>query len=400
MPEVAPAAMTSGTGGRGPPLGILAIGMELSLHSHALYRKAVWLTAWLPSLALLMAVYPEYRTWQLAAWAGCYALFLTLMSIGWRARRSSALLPLLTLQSATALAAAWIAGTTAEGAMLVAVAAQLASRAPLTVAMAVALVQTLALAFILARSRPIEIAVDVPAAWFAFQAFAILLTHVARSEAEGRTELLERNVQLLATRHLLAERTRSAERLRMARDLHDGLGHHLTALSLNLETASHLVDGAAREHIGRAQAVAKSLLGDVRATVTGVRDEGIDPLPAIRALVEPIDVPRVHLSTPDTLPPCDAARAEAVLRLVQEIVTNALRHAQAHNLWISLSATPRAIDVDGRDDGRGAEGWRDGNGLRGMRERLAELGGSLDVTSSPGSGFAVHARIPQPGGGT
>ena len=371
--------------------------MDLSAQSHTLYRKAVWLTALLPSLALLLVMDPAYRTWHLAGWAACYAIFLALMVAAQRAPRWT--MPLLALQGLAALSGAWVAGTSVEGAMQVAVAAQLASRTSLAAAMTVAVVQSLALGLILGLSRPLEIAVDVPAAWFAFQAFAILLTHVARSEAEGRTALLERNVQLLATRHLLAERTRLAERLRMARDLHDGLGHHLTALSLNLEAASHTAEGGAQEHIARAQAVAKSLLGDVRATVTGVRDEGIDPLPAIRALVEPIDVPRVHLSTPDTLPPCDAARAEALLRLVQEIVTNALRHAQAHNLWISLSATPRAIDVDGRDDGRGAAGWRDGNGLRGMRERLAELGGSLDVTSTPGAGFAVHARIPQPGDG-
>jgi signal transduction histidine kinase len=369
--------------------------MDLSARSHKLYRRAVWLTAALPALTLLLAIYPAYRTWRLAAWAACYAVFMVLMLAG--RRRPVWLLPLLGLQAVAALAAAFVAGTSTEGAMQVAVAAQLAARAPLAVAMVAAVAQSVALGAILGMSRPLEIAVDVPAAWFAFQAFAILLTHVARSEAEARAALLERNVQLLATRHLLAERTRSGERLRIARDLHDGLGHHLTALSLNLEAASHLAGGGTREHIARAQAVAKSLLGDVRHTVSGVRDEAIDPLPAIRALVEPIDVPRVHLSTPDALPACDAARAETLLRLVQEIVTNALRHAQARNLWISLSTTPRGIDVDGRDDGRGADGWRDGNGLRGMRERLAELGGSLDISSTPGSGFAVHARIPQPG---
>jgi signal transduction histidine kinase len=371
--------------------------MDLSGQSHTLYRRAVWLTAALPSLALLLALDPTYRTPQLAGWAACYALFLALMAAGRRWPRR--LLPLLALQSTAALAAAWVAGTSAEGAMQVAVAAQLASRVPLSAAMLVALGQSIALGLILGVSRPLEIAVDVPAAWFAFQAFAILLTHVARSEAEGRAALLERNVQLLATRHLLAERTRTAERLRMARDLHDGLGHHLTALSLNLEAAAYLVDGDAREHIARAQSVAKSLLGDVRSTVSGVRDEGLDPLPAIRALVEPIDMPRVHLTTPDALPVTDAARAETLLRLVQEIVTNALRHAQASNLWISVSASARGIEIDGRDDGRGATSWRDGNGLRGMRERLAELGGSLDIVSAPGTGFAIHARIPHAGAG-
>ena len=122
--------------------------------------------------------------------------------------------------------------------MLVAVAAQLAARVPMGLAFAIAVAQTAAFAAILLRSRPLEIALDVPLAWLAFEAFAILLTHVARSEAEGRAALLERNVQLLATRALLAETPAQAERLRIARELHDVLGHHLTALSLNLEVAA------------------------------------------------------------------------------------------------------------------------------------------------------------------
>jgi signal transduction histidine kinase len=139
------------------------------------------------------------------------------------------------------------------------------------------------------------------------------------------------------------------------------------------------------------------MLADLRRTVSGVREEGLDPIPAIRRLVESIDVPAVHFEAPDTLPIGDPSRADALLRLIQEIVTNAIRHAHARNLWISVSQSPQGIDVEGRDDGRGANGWSDGHGLRGMRERLSLLGGSLDVRSPPGAGFLVHAHIPQAG---
>jgi signal transduction histidine kinase len=234
----------------------------------------------------------------------------------------------------------------------------------------------------------------VPLAWLGFQIFAILLTEVARSEAAGRQALRDRNIELLGARQLLAERTRAAERLRVARDLHDGLGHHLTALSLNLEAASHLATGDAREHLQRAQAVTRDLLADVRSTVSGMRDERFDPMPAIRTLVEAIETPAIHVSGPESLTVPSQPLAETLMRLVQEIVTNALRHAEARNLWISVTRSPAGIDVAGRDDGCGADEWRDGNGLRGMRERLSLVGGSLQVRTGPGTGFEIQAHIP------
>jgi signal transduction histidine kinase len=368
--------------------------MDLSSRSHRLYRRAVWITALLPSAVLLLAVDATYRTWALAAWAGCYAAFLALLALARRRPRHAVLAAL--GQSASALAATAFAATTAEGAMLVVVASQLAASGRLTAAVAAASLQTLVFGILLARSRPLEIAVDVPLAWLGFQLFAILLTEVARSEAAGRLALVERNIQLLGARQQLAEQTRAAERLRVARDLHDGLGHHLTALSLNLEAASHLAEGAARDHLHRAQALTRTLLADVRATVGGMREETYDPMPAIRALVERIDSPAVHVEGPPSLDLREPTVADALMRIVQEIVTNTIRHAQAANLWISVSPSRHGIDVEGRDDGRGARSWLDGHGLQGMRERVALVGGSLSVASSPGAGFHVQAHIPLP----
>jgi signal transduction histidine kinase len=370
--------------------------MDLTSKAHRLYRRAVWVTAMLPLAGLAVVVDPAYRTWRLGAWAACLVAILALMAIV--RRRPDRTVSIAATQAGLALAAAAVLPTSTEGAWLVAVAAQLASRLALAPAIAIAAVQTVVFGWLLSRVRPLEVAIDVPAAWFGFQLFAILLTHVARSEAEHRAGLAERNAQLLATRQLLAERTRAAERLKIARDLHDGLGHHLSALTLNLEAASHLAGGEAREHVHRAQAVARAMLSDVRQTVSGVRDEGLDPIPAIRRLVESIDRPAVHFDAPAILPIADPSRADTVMRLVQEIVTNAIRHAQARNLWISVSQSPAGIEIEGRDDGCGAHGWSDGHGLRGMRERLSLLGGSLDVRSAPGTGFFVQAHIPQTGG--
>jgi signal transduction histidine kinase len=366
--------------------------IDFSGRSHRLFRTAVWITALIPAIVPFFALDPAYRDQPLGRWTAMYALFLGAMWAAEGGRRPWAVL--VAAQIGAALGAALVFPSSIEGAMLVAAATQIAGRARLGVAVAVAVAQTAAFAALLARSRPLEVAVDVPLAWFAFQAFAILLTHVARSEAEARAALLERNLQLLATRQLLADHARAAERLRIARNLHDGLGHHLTALSLNLEAAAHLGDGATREHVARAQRVTRALLDETRSSVAEAREATLDPIAAIRAMLAPIDTPRVHFDAPPALPLGDAARAEALTRLVQEIATNALRHAAARNLWISVSASGADVEVRGRDDGRGAAAWRDGHGLRGMRERLTALGGSLEVVSRPGDGFSVAARLP------
>jgi len=90
----------------------------------------------------------------------------------------------------------------------------------------------------------------------------------------------------------------------------------------------------------------------------------------------------------------DDERALAIVRCVQEIVTNTLRHAHADRLWVTVRTTPEEVSVEARDDGRGASSVRPGNGLVGMRERVEGLGGRLIVDSAPSQGFHVTARIP------
>jgi len=90
----------------------------------------------------------------------------------------------------------------------------------------------------------------------------------------------------------------------------------------------------------------------------------------------------------------DPAGALAVLRCAQEIVTNAARHAAAQNLWLTLTQQEGSLMLSARDDGRGAQELRPGNGLRGMRERLESAGGTLLVKTAPGQGFSLCATVP------
>src|SRR6185295_9696641 len=112
----------------------------------------------------------------------------------------------------------------------------------------------------------------------------------------ARDDLARANVALIAAQDLLAQQSRVAERLRIARDLHDAVGHHLTALSLQLEVASHKADGAAAEHVHQAQSIARLLLADVRAAISAERDAApLDLRPALERMVAATPGPRVEL---------------------------------------------------------------------------------------------------------
>jgi signal transduction histidine kinase len=97
---------------------------------------------------------------------------------------------------------------------------------------------------------------------------------------------------------------------------------------------------------------------------------------------------------PEDLGIYDPVRAETILRCIQEIITNAVRHSSAQNLWIELVKTPDGVEVCARDDGRGVKQVRVGNGLTGMRERAEQAGGHLEIESTPNAGFRLRVRIP------
>lgn len=225
--------------------------------------------------------------------------------------------------------------------------------------------------------------------------FIFMMSLTARQQAAAREALRKVNSELRATQTLLAESERVAERLRISRELHDLVGHHLTALSLNLEVATHLTEGKAREHVQKAQALSRLLLADVREVVSSLREaDAIVLSQALRDLVEGVPALKVHLDMPQPFEVADPARAQVILRLTQEILTNTIRHAQANNLWLKFDVANGEVSVDAHDDGRGSAVIAPGNGLSGMRERLLQYGGVLSIHSAPGAGFKLAARLP------
>jgi signal transduction histidine kinase len=225
--------------------------------------------------------------------------------------------------------------------------------------------------------------------------FPFIASLLALKQMQARAELRRVNSELLATQSLLTENTRIAERVRISRELHDLVGHHLTALTLNLEVASHTSEGKPREHIDQAASIARLLLADVREVVSDMRsDDRVNLRQALEMLASGVPDLEIHLDVPENLAQTDPKRAQILLRCAQELITNTVRHAQASTLWISLTEGEQGLVLKARDDGRGAPNLIPGNGISGMRERLRELGGRLDIATRPGAGFQVKAWIP------
>jgi signal transduction histidine kinase len=218
--------------------------------------------------------------------------------------------------------------------------------------------------------------------------FAVRAQH---REVQMRTELAAAHAELRATSTLLAESSRADERLRISRDLHDAVGHQLTVLALELEIASHRAEPPATVHVARARAIAGDLLAEVRRTVGELRRRAPDLREVLARIVADIPAPRIHVRVADDVE-LDEIRTVTLVRCVQEIVTNAIRHAEAGNLWIEVVDEGGTVVMTACDDGRGAAPLVIGNGLRGIAERVADLGGAATFATT--GGFRVEARVP------
>ena len=183
-------------------------------------------------------------------------------------------------------------------------------------------------------------------------------------------------------------------RLRLARELHDVSGHKLTALKINLRALQQQTDGEVGAEIAMCTQLADELLGDLRGVVRQLRsEEGIDLARALAALAAPFRKPRIELEIDPALRVDSLALAQTIVRIVQEGITNAVRHADASVVHVQLRRHGTHLQLDIRDDGRGSARPREGHGLIGMRERVDDHGGSLSIDPS-GVGFALQIRLP------
>jgi signal transduction histidine kinase len=217
--------------------------------------------------------------------------------------------------------------------------------------------------------------------------------------AQTARALARTNRELRAAQAIIANNVRSAERLRISRELHDAWGHELTALGLQLEIASHVTEpGRANDHVLQARGLASALLGKVRDVVATLREaERSDLRDGLEALARSVPRPAIHLDvSPDVR--VGPAQAHALIRCAQEAVTNAVRHAEASNLWLEVSRDGDGVRLVARNDGQARPtASSPGSGLVGMRERVESLGGRLAVRKGADLGFTVDAWLPSRG---
>jgi two-component system, NarL family, sensor kinase len=197
---------------------------------------------------------------------------------------------------------------------------------------------------------------------------------------------------------------REEERRRLRRDLHDGLGPILTAVTLKADAARstlHAAPSQARELLAELRADAKQAIGDLRRVVEDLRPASLDELGLLGALSQQVDRftrqgLSVILQAPPTLPVLPAAVEIAAYRICTEALTNIARHAHAQHASIVVAADG-ALCLEIHDDGAtgttNGGGWRPGVGLVSMAERVAEVGGSLQAGPTP-TGGRVRASLP------
>lgn len=236
----------------------------------------------------------------------------------------------------------------------------------------------------------------------ALQLLLVFTAQALRRETETARELAQTNRELRSAHAILANTVRSAERLRISRELHDAWGHELTALGLQLEIASHVTEpGRANDHVMQAKGLARALLGKVRDVVATLREaERCDLKDALEALAQSVPTPAIHVNIAPSVR-VSPDQAHALMRCAQEAVTNAVRHAEASNLWLEVTSDSEGVRLVVHDDGSAQPiASTPGSGLLGMRERVEYLGGRLAVQADVGLGFTIDAwlpsRAPQP----
>jgi signal transduction histidine kinase len=233
---------------------------------------------------------------------------------------------------------------------------------------------------------------------------------MTRRLRENRTALRERTRELEDERRRSAERAVLEERVRIARELHDVVAHHVSLMGIQAGVAHRLFDARpdeARAAVADVQSGSRQVIAELQALLAVLRSgedaenadteptPGLDRLPELVAGVRRAGLP-VELAVEGA--PGPPALELSAYRIVQEALTNSLKHAGTARASVTVRCAGRAIDVEVLDDGRGSAAGREGagRGLVGMRERVGLHGGTLEAGARPGGGFRVHARLVEP----
>lgn len=238
---------------------------------------------------------------------------------------------------------------------------------------------------------------------FAAGVGVVLITRVAVTERELRgqqerlaDELGEANRQLQRYASQAEELAAARERNRLAREIHDGLGHHLTAAHVQLRAAQAVLPQQperAATALETARALTQEALGEVRRSVHALRVVTRPLDQALGALVQNANVP-AELAVFGSPRPLPEGLEDDLYRVAQEGLTNIRKHAEAAHATVTLTYEVDRVALTICDDGRGSTSLVGGFGLTGIRERVEAFGGELIVRTAPGQGLTLSVRVP------
>lgn len=246
--------------------------------------------------------------------------------------------------------------------------------------------------------------------FFVGQVLILIFTQMALTERKARirqekllNELGEANRHLSEYANQVKELTLTQERNRLAREIHDGLGHYLTTLNMQIKAAEAMIERdnqKARHMLSDAEELSTQALVDVRNSVYALRmddSEGGTLEERIRKLISSSNVRQMKIDfeikgeVRSVTPQVDLT----IFRACQEGINNAMKHSDADLLSIELNyEEPAIISLVISDNGTGADEIQSGFGLIGIRERVRLLNGSVDVSTATGIGFTISMRLP------
>ena len=246
-----------------------------------------------------------------------------------------------------------------------------------------------------------------------FIAAAWLLGHFVGVRRLYVLQLEERTAELEQAREELARRAVTEERLRLARELHDVVAHAMSVIAVQSGVGAHVADTQPKEAakaLGAIEATSRAALEELRRLLGVLRQEDeprgdLAPVPGLADLDSLLaEVAKaglaVKLQVNGTRPPLPAGVDLSAYRIVQEALTNVVKHAGSARAQVMVGYGDQDVTVEVTDDGRGAVTSAGdgrvgtGHGLIGMRERVQAFGGDLEVGPRPGGGFRVAARLP------
>ena len=231
--------------------------------------------------------------------------------------------------------------------------------------------------------------------YFMLQMFGFSAIETIQREEKAKEELAIINQELLATRFMLKTTSQKQERLRISRDLHDVIGHQLTALSLNLEVAKHKVSEEFKPLLEDNLQLAKTLLTDVRQVVKEMRDqEQFDLVSSLESLIN--QLPNCQLKVISSADINSLQLKQQLMFCLQEGVSNALRHGKANLFTFTSEKTDNNLMIELADNGsanKASSNTNFGSGLAGMKERLIDFAGEVELmTNENGCTLKIHVE--------